>query len=347
MNNKMKAAIMHKPGDIRIEEIVIPKINSNEVLIKIKAVGVCGSDIHYFKHGHIGDFVVEKPLILGHESAGEIVEVGGEVKNWKIGDRVAIEPGVPCRKCQFCKEGRYNLCEDEAFMATPPFDGAFTEYVSYPPDFIFKLPNSISYEEGAMMEPLSVGVYATKKGNVQPGKTVAILGMGTIGLTTLQSVRAFGSSSIIVSDIEKMHLDFAKKYGADYALNAEETDIVKDIKKITNREGVDIVFETAGVAKTCKQSISIVKKGGTIVLVGNQAQGRIDLDVISIICKELNIQSVFRYANMYPTCINLVAMKKVDVKGMISKYFKLEEVPEALKYADENKAKSIKTIILM
>ena len=274
MNKKMKAAFLYKPGDVRIEKIDIPKIETDDVLIKIKAVGICGSDIHYFKHGNIGDCIVKEPLILGHEAAGEIVEVGENAKNWKVGDRVTIEPGVPCRKCNFCREGRYNLCKDVIFMATPPINGAFTEYIAYPEDFLFRLPDNLSYEEGAMMEPLSVGVYSAKRGNVEPGKTVAILGMGTIGLVTLQAARAFGASKIIVTDIEQSRLDFAKELGADYALNARED--INILNKISNfaQNGVDVTIETAGEATTCQQCISIVKKGGTVVLVGQSEKSK-------------------------------------------------------------------------
>jgi len=347
MNKKMKAAFLYKPGDVRIKEIDIPKIDADEVLVGIKAVGICGSDVHYFKHGHIGDCIIKNPLILGHEAAGEIVEVGKKVKNWKVGDRVTIEPGVPCRKCNFCKKGRYNLCKDVVFMATPPINGAFTEYIAYPEDFLFCLPDNLSYEEGAMIEPLSVGVYSVKRGNVEPGKTVVILGMGTIGLVTLQAARAFGASKIIVTDIEQLRLDFAKKFGADYTLNAsEDNNILNKISEIA-KEGVDVVIETAGEVITGQQSISIVKKGGTIVLVGQSEKNKFDLDVNSIITKELDIKGIFRYANMYQTCIDLVSSKKIDVKNMISKHFNLDETLSALKYADENKANSIKTMILI
>jgi len=347
MNKKMKAAFLYKPGDVRIKEIDIPKIDADEVLVGIKAVGICGSDVHYFKHGHIGDCIIKNPLILGHEAAGEIVEVGKKVKNWKVGDRVTIEPGVPCRKCNFCKKGRYNLCKDVVFMATPPINGAFTEYIAYPEDFLFCLPDNLSYEEGAMIEPLSVGVYSVKRGNVEPGKTVVILGMGTIGLVTLQAARAFGASKIIVTDIEQLRLDFAKKLGADYTLNvSEDTNILNKISEIA-KEGVDVVIETAGEVITGQQSISIVKKGGTIVLVGQSEKNKFDLDVNSIITKELDIKGIFRYANMYQTCIDLVSSKKIDVKNMISKHFNLDETLSALKYADENKANSIKTMILI
>jgi len=345
MNKKMKAAFLYKPGDVRIKEIDIPKIEADEVLVGIKAVGICGSDIHYFKHGHIGDCIVKEPLILGHEASGEIVEVGANVKKWKVGNRVIIEPGVPCRKCNFCKEGRYNLCKDVVFMATPPVNGGLTEYVAYPEDFLFQLSDNLSYEEGAMIEPLSVGVYSAKRGNVEPGKTVAILGMGTIGLVTLQAARAFGASKVIVTDIEQSRLDFAEKLGADYALNASENiNIINKISHIAQK-GVDIVIETAGEVVTCQQSISIVKKGGTIVLVGLADKNIFDLDVNTIVSKELEIKGIFRYANMYQTCIDLVNSKKINVKNMISKHFILDETLSALKYADENKAKSIKTMI--
>ncbi|MGB9682868.1 MAG: alcohol dehydrogenase catalytic domain-containing protein, partial [bacterium] len=162
----MKVAVLEKIRNVSIEEREIPKPKEDEVLVRIKSVGVCGSDIHYYNEGRIGSFVVEKPIILGHESSGEVVEVGSKVKSLKVGDRVALEPGIPCRKCNYCKTGRYNLCPDVVFMATPPVDGAFAEYVVHPEDFAFKLPDNVSYDEGALMEPLSVGIYASNRARV-------------------------------------------------------------------------------------------------------------------------------------------------------------------------------------
>jgi len=341
---KMKAAFLYEPGDIRIEEMDIPVPKDDEALIQIKAVGVCGSDVHFYKVGRIGDFVVESPLVLGHECAGEVVEVGKDVKTLKAGDRVAVEAGVPCRKCDFCRRGRYNLCADVTFLATPPFHGAFREYIAHPEDYLFKLPDNMSYEEGAMIEPLAVGVYAAERGDVNVNHTVAIIGSGPIGLMTLQAVKARGATEVYSTDLEPFRLDFAKKLGASAVINAKEEDPVQKILEYTDG-GADVVMDAVGYPKTIPQTIKIAKMGATIVWIGMPTVDEIPIRIVEAICKDVDIRGIFRYANAYKPAIKLVSNGKIDVKSMITNTFSLDDVKEALEYPGKNAGSCIKVIV--
>src|SRR3954463_14050866 len=209
----MKVAVLHAPGEIRIEERERPEPGPREVLVQITAVGVCGSDVHYYEHGRIGPFVVDAPLILGHESAGRVVELGPGATKHAVGDRVTLEPGVPCGRCRECRAGRYNLCADVRFFATPPIDGAFADFVAIHEDFAFALPDSISDEAGALMEPLSVGIWACQKANVSAGDRVLVTGAGPIGLLAAQCARAFGATEIAVTDLNARRLSLAESTG--------------------------------------------------------------------------------------------------------------------------------------
>ena len=211
----MKAAVLHAPGEIRIEERERPEPGPREVLVQITAVGVCGSDVHYYEHGRIGPFIVEAPLMLGHESAGRVVELGEGVTKHAVGDRVTLEPGVPCGRCRECRAGRYNLCADVVFFATPPVDGAFAEFVPIHEDFAFALPDELSDEEGALMEPLSVGVWACQKAGVSAGDRVLVTGAGPIGQLAMQCARAFGATEVTVSDVNPHRLELAAPHRRD------------------------------------------------------------------------------------------------------------------------------------
>jgi L-iditol 2-dehydrogenase len=344
MTGKMKAAFLYKPGDIRIEEMDIPTPKDDEALIKIKAVGVCGSDVHFFEVGRIGDFVVKEPLILGHECAGEIVEVGKNVKDVKIGDRVAIEAGVPCRRCEYCRLGRYNLCSSVTFLATPPFHGAYREYITHPEDFLFKLPDNMTFEEGAMIEPLSVGTYAAERGGVNVRNTVAIIGAGTIGLMTLLAVKARGATDVIITDLEPFRLDLAKKLGATQTINARENDAVQKVLEYTNG-GADVVFEAVGAPVTIQQAIKMARPGAVVVWIGMPTVDDISIRIVEAICKELDIRGIFRYANAYKPAIKLVSKGKIDVNSMITTRFSLDEVQEALEYPGKHPGTCIKVIV--
>lgn len=335
----MKAMYLEEPGKIIEKDIPKPVIDEEELLVEIKQVGVCGSDIEYYETGKIGEFVVEEPLILGHESAGVVADIGKNVENFEIGDRVALEPGIPCRKCQHCKEGKYNLCSDVKFMATPPIDGTFTEYFAQPADFVFQLPESISLEEGALMEPLSVGIHAARRGNVDLGDSVAVLGAGPIGLVTMQAAFAAGASQVIVTDIVDFRLDKAKNLGATETYNPQKSNLKDLYGKF------DKVLQTAGTAGTYKEALHLVDRGGKVVQVGTPAADKINIDPNEPITKEFDILGAFRYANTYQDAIELVNSGKISLKPLISKHFPIEKTEEALTYASENPEKSIKTMV--
>lgn len=342
---KIKAAVLHGIDDVRVEEVDFPQMKEGEVLIKMKSVGVCGSDVHYYKHGKIGPYVVEKPMILGHECAGEIVEVAKDVKGFKPGDRVAIEPGYTCRRCVYCKTGRYNLCPDVTFMATPPVDGAFVEYVSWPADFVFHLPDNMTFAHGALMEPLAVGMHAVRRSRLKPGEPIVILGAGTIGLVTILSAKAAGAGEIIVADLEDVRLEMAKKLGATKTINASKEKTVEVVKDLTQGLGTDVVFETAGSVPTTQQTIELVKRGGRIVWVGLAGEDVFPIPVIDAIDKELDIMGIFRYANVYPYAIQLVSTGRMNVDPLVTHHFNLDDVKEALEVAHERRDGAVKVMV--
>lgn len=345
MNGKMKAAVMDKIGHITIETVDIPVLKDDQVLVKIKHVGICGSDIHYFANGRIGDFVVNQPIVLGHESAGEIVETGNKVTSLKAGDRVTLEPGVPCGKCEYCRSGRYNLCPDVVFMATPPYNGAFAEYIAYPADMAFKLPDNMDTVEGALIEPLAVGLHAAETAGAHLGQTAVVLGSGCIGLVTMMSLKAMGVTDVYVSDVIPKRLDKAKELGAAAVIRADREDTVEAVKKLTSGKGADLVFETAGNKITTKQTVGLVKRGGKIVLVGMAPDAAIDYDFISLISKEASISTVFRYRNLYPTGIKAVSSGLIPLKKIVTNFFKFENTQDAMKYSVENAGDIVKGVI--
>ena len=345
MKPSMKAAVLHGPGHIRIQQVSIPEIGPDDVLIAVKTVGVCGSDVHYYVTGRIGRYVVREPLILGHECAGEVVRIGQNVRHVVIGDHVAVEPGVPCRRCRSCKSGRYNLCPDVRFLATPPINGAFAEYVASPCDFVYKLPESMTFAEGALIEPLAVGLHAAKRGQVIPGDTVVILGAGTIGLMALQAVKAYGATRIIAVDLEDTRLELAGKLGASATINAERKDVTQEITDLCGCDGVDVVVEAAGATKTIQLTTSLVRRGGRIVWIGLPGQSEIPLNVAEVIDKEADIRGVFRYANVYSQAIRLMAKGIIDVTALLTHNFALDQVEEALNIAHTRSDGAIKVTV--
>ncbi len=344
---EMKAAVMTEPGKISIVKKDIPKIKDNQVLIKIEHVGICGSDIHYYEHGRIGDFIVKDPIILGHECAGRVMEVGGKTKSLKKGDLVALEPGITCGECEFCKSGKYNLCPDVEFLATPPYDGAFVEYIAYPENMCFKLPDGMDTVEGALIEPLAVGFHAANQADAQIGESAVILGAGCIGLVTLMSLLARGVKEVYIVDLIDLRLEKAVDIGAKKALNAKEVNVVEEIMNLTNNEGVDIVIETAGSKIATQQTVDLVKRGGKIVLVGMAANPVIEYDFGKLQAKEAVLNTVFRYRNIYPAAIKAVGDKIIDVKQIVTDTFGFTDIKKALDYNIENKSDTVKIVIDM
>jgi L-iditol 2-dehydrogenase len=342
----MRAAVLHAVGDMRVEEVPKPAITApDEVLVRIRAVGICGSDIHFLKRGRIGDIILETPTIMGHESAGEVVEVGGAVRKVQPGDLVAIEPGRTCRRCEFCKSGRYNLCPAVVFLAAPPVHGAFCEYLVWPEDFLFKMPAGMTAEEGAMMEPLSVGLHAVRLAGVRGGDSVAILGSGPIGLTTLMAARAQGATTIVVTDVVAQRLNVARQLGATHVVQAGETDAYEAIMDLTGGRGVDAAFDCAGSLTTLQQALRIARDGGAVQLVGMPAELMPALPIYDIINRELTVRGTFRYANCYPPALALAAAGAAPVKRLITHHFSLEQTPEAMLWVDEHKDQVIKAVV--
>ncbi len=345
MYKKMKAAVMTDLMKVEIQEVEAPKPKPDEVLIKIEYVGVCGSDLHYYEHGRIGDFLVETPFILGHEAAGTVVETGSGVKDLKVGDRVALEPGKTCGKCEFCKSGKYNLCKDVIFFATPPVNGVFQEYVAHEAGLCFKLPENVSTMEGALIEPLAVGLHAALQGDATLGQTAVVTGTGCIGLCSLLSLKAMGVSKIIVVDIMEKRLQKALELGADYIINGKEEDTLERIMELTNGKGFDIGIETAGSQITASQLIKSAKKGSTIVFVGYSASGEMTLPIGMALDKELNFKTVFRYRNIYPMAIEAVSKGQINVKDIVTDYFELDDIQKALDTCVKDKANVVKGVI--
>lgn len=342
----MKVVYLTEPGKMEIVEEPVPEAGRGQVLVRIEYNGICGSDVHFFKDGRVGDCVLTDKFVLGHEVSGTVVELGEGVENLNVGDRVALEPGYACGKCEFCKSGRYNLCPDVKFFAAPPVRGALQEYVAHPADMCFKLPDNVSTMEGALVEPLAVGLHATGLGNVGLGQSVVILGAGCIGLVTLLSARARGASKIIVADLYEKRLEYAREMGADVTINAQTEDVPGRIREIL-KEGPDVVLETAGSPATIAQTAHIAKRGGTIVLVGMSAQSEISYNFFQIMEKEATVKCVFRYRNLYPTAIAAIASGSINVKQIVTHEFSLEDSNLAFDTVVKDARNVVKGIIKM
>ncbi len=345
MNGKMKVAVMNGIGKMGFEEREIPHPKENEVLVKLEYVGICGSDMHYYETGAIGDYVVELPFVLGHEPGGTVVEVGENVKHLQVGDRVALEPGKTCGHCEFCKQGKYNLCPDVVFFATPPVDGVFQEYVAHEADLCFKLPDNVSTLEGALIEPLAVGFHAAIQGNAHLGQKAVVMGAGCIGLVSMMALKARGVSEVYVVDIMEKRLEKALELGASGVIHGAKENVLERVKELTGGNGTDLVIETAGTEITTRQAIQIAKKGSTIVLVGYSKSGEMTLPMSLALDKELSFKTVFRYRHIYPMAIDAVASGKVNLKGIVTNIFTLDEAQNAMDYSVNNKADIVKAVI--
>lgn len=341
----MKVAVMNGIGQMGFEKRDIPKPKADEVLVRLEYVGICGSDLHYYETGAIGDYVVEPPFVLGHEPGGVVVEVGENVRGLKVGDRVALEPGKTCGHCEFCRQGKYNLCPDVVFFATPPVDGVFQEYVAHEADLCFKLPENVSTLEGALIEPLAVGFHAAIQGDAHLGQKAVVMGAGCIGLVTMMALKARGVSEVYVVDIMEKRLEKALELGADGVINGAKEDVIKRAGELTDGTGMDLVVETAGTEITTRQAVQIAKKGSNIVLVGYSKSGEMNLPMSLVLDKELTFKTVFRYRHIYPMAIEAVASGKVNLKGIVTDIFSLDEAQKAMDYSVNNKADIVKAVI--
>lgn len=345
MQKTMTAAVMNEVGQLSLETHAVPEIGEHDALVRIGYVGVCGSDMALFANGYIGQSVVDGPIVLGHEASGTVVEIGNAVTSLKPGDRVALEPGVPCLTCEFCKSGKYNICPDVYFWASlPVMKGAFQEYVRHPASFCFPLPENVSLIEGALIEPLSVGFHAVLQSDAKLGSSAVILGAGCIGLVTMLSLKAAGVRDVVVVDLMENRLEVVRRLGGQ-SLNASTSgDLFAELEKIFPK-GPDYVFETAGNAITMDQSIRIVKRGGTITFVGYTKDGRADLNVNLLIDKEVTIKTVFRYRNIYPRAIAAVSSGAIPLGKIASDIYPFTDIQTGMDYAVHHKAEVTKCVI--
>ncbi len=345
MKGTMKTAVMTGIGQMAFEERPIPQPKDDEALVKIEYVGVCGSDLHYYESGAIGDYIVKPPFVLGHECGGVVVEVGKNVTNVKPGDRVALEPGKTCGHCEFCRTGRYNLCPDVVFFATPPVDGVFQEYVAHEAALCFPLPENVSTMEGALIEPLAVGFHAANQAQAGPGQTAVVLGSGCIGLVTMLALHARGVRNVIVTDVMDTRLQKAKELGAQAVVNASQEDTVQAVLRLTQGKGADVVIETAGMQQTSRQAVEMAKKGAVIVFVGYTKTGDVTLPMSQALDKELTFRTIFRYRHIYPMAIEAVASGAINLKGIVTNLFNFDDIQEAMDKSAHDKANIVKSVI--
>ncbi|MBS1694989.1 MAG: NAD(P)-dependent alcohol dehydrogenase [Actinobacteria bacterium] len=333
----MRASVMTGVGALRVENRPVPVPGQGQVLVEVAAVGVCGSDVHYYRHGRIGDFVVEEPMILGHELSGRIAAVGESVDPARVGQRVAVEPQRPCRRCAQCRAGRYNLCPQIEFYATPPIDGAFCRYVTIDADMAHPVPDAVSDDAAALLEPLSVAVATMRKAGVEPGSSILIAGAGPIGVICAQTARAFGAARIVVSDPVASRRARVLEFGATDVLDP----VTDDVAALD--PPVDAFVDASGVAAAVVSGIKAVGPAGHVVLVGMGADDYA-LPIGHIQNLEITVTGVFRYANTWPAAIHLVASGGVDLDSMVTGRYDLDHVGDALD-SDTDPA-SLKSIVV-
>lgn len=329
--NDMRASLLLEPGVVEVQSRPVPAPGHDEVVVRIAAVGVCGSDVHYYHEGRIGDFVVEEPMILGHEASGVIAAVGSGVSPDRVGERVSIEPQRACRMCEQCKRGAYNLCPFMEFYATPPIDGAFAEYAVIQADYAFPIPDSMSLDAAALCEPLSVGIWSNQKAGTRPGSRVLIAGAGPIGIIVMQVAFAFGASEVIVSDIAPTRREAAERFGATRTLDPTRPEDAAEALE------VDIFIDASGAAPAVTAGILALKPGGRAVLVG-MGKDEVALPVSRIQAREIELTGVFRYANTWPLAIELASSGRVDLDSLVTARFPLDRVEDALRASQDPQA---------
>jgi D-xylulose reductase len=338
----MRALVLERKGELSLRDVELPqKVGASDVKIAVERVGVCGSDVHYYTHGRIGPFLVEKPMVLGHEAAGRVVEVGPAVKNLKVGDRVCMEPGIPDPTSRASRLGLYNVDPSVVFWATPPVHGCLAPYVVHPAAFTYRLPDNVSFGEGAMVEPFAIGMQAAVKARLQPGDVAVVTGCGTIGIVTALAALAGGCSRVFVSDVLQEKLDIAGRYPGITPVNVKSQDLAAAVRAATDGWGADVVFEASGNPAVFKGLFDLVRPGGALVLIGIPIDP-VPFDVAGAQAHEARIETVFRYANMYPRAIALIASGKVDLKPLISGTFAFEDSIEAFRRAAEGRGSDVK-----
>ena len=345
----MQAVVLERPGALQLREIDLPTTpGPDDVLIAIHTVGICGSDVHYYTHGAIGQFIVRAPLVLGHEASGTVVACGSNVRDFAPGDRVCMEPGIPDLSSRASRLGHYNLDPAVRFWATPPVHGVLRSLVVHPAAFTYRLPENVSFGEGAMVEPLAVGLHAATKAQIQPGDVALVQGAGPIGVFTALCALAGGCSRIILTDVQQSKLDLAASLaaGAIIPVNVTQHDVMAVVAELTGGWGVDIVFEATGNARAAAGVFAPLCPGGRVVFIG-MPEGEVTLDIVAAQVKEARIETVFRYANVYPRALALMASGKLNVKPLITDVFPFARAVAAFEYFLHMRPDTVKIQIIV
>ena len=338
----MKALVLEKAHEITLRDVELPlHVGPRDVKIRMHTVGVCGSDVHYYQHGGIGPYVVDAPMILGHEASGVVAEVGAEVTHLKPGDRVCMEPGIPDMDSRAVREGFYNLDPAVRFWATPPIHGCLTPYVVHPAAFTFRLPDNVSFGEGAIVEPLAIGLQAAKKAALKPGDVAVVVGAGTIGAMTALAALAGGAARVILADLVPEKLALFAHNPAVTTVDVRSTSLADTVQALTDGWGANVVFEASGSTRAFDNVFDLLCPGGCLVLVGIPA-AKVAFDIVAIQAKEARIESVFRYANIFPRALALIASGQVDVKPFISRTFAFEDGIAAFEEAAAGRVTDVK-----
>jgi D-xylulose reductase len=340
----MKALVLEKVKALSVRDIDIKEtLGPNDIRINIKSVGICGSDVHYYMFGAIGSFVVKQPMVLGHEAAGVITEVGANVRNLKVGDRVCMEPGIPDPNSRASRLGLYNLDPAVVFWATPPVHGCLRETVVHPSAFTFKLPDNVSLDEGAMVEPLAIGLHANRKAGIKPGDIALVTGAGTIGMVTAMAAMAGGCSKVIITDVIQPKLDLAARFGM-IPVNIKQQNLNEVVRNVTGGWGVDLIFEASGNEAAISRIFEPLCLGGKVIFIGMPVKP-VPVDIVAAQAKEAKMETIFRYAHVYPSALSLMSSGKIDVKPLITDRYNFEDSIKAYEYAANPKPTSVKVMI--
>ncbi|TIX86657.1 NAD(P)-dependent alcohol dehydrogenase [Rhizobium sp. P44RR-XXIV] len=343
----MEALVLEQKGKLSLREIDLPlELGPGDVKIKIHTVGICGSDVHYYTHGAIGSFVVREPMVLGHEAAGTVVEVGRNVTNLQPGDRVCMEPGIPDLSSRASKLGIYNVDPSVRFWATPPIHGVLTPFVVHPAAFTYKLPDNVTFAEGAMVEPFAIGMQAAARARIVPGDVAAVIGCGPIGIMVALAALAGGCSRVYISDFSAEKLAIAGRYPGIIPVNIGKQSLNDVIQSSTEGWGADIVFEASGSPKAYNGLFDLVRPGGALVMVGLPVEPVV-FDVSGAIAREVRIETVFRYANIFDRALQLIASGKVDLNPLITETFKFSDSIGAFERAASGRPTDVKLQIVM
>ena len=341
----MQALVLEKQDHLSLRDIDIPESpGPDDVRIDIKTVGICGSDVHYYTHGRIGPFVVNAPMVLGHEASGIVSEIGSNVRHLAVGDRVCMEPGIPNPLSRATQLGLYNLDPEVRFWATPPVHGVLRPTVVHPAQFTFRVPDSVTLAEAALVEPLAVGMHAATKAHVRPGDVAVVLGAGTIGMVTALSALAAGCSRVFITDVAQPKLELAATLGAITPVNVATANLAEVVRRATDGWGADLVFEASGNARAAASVFEVLCPGGCVVFIGMPG-GPIAYDVVAGQIKEARVEHVFRYAHVYPRCLALMGSGQLSVKPLITETYAFADSIAAFDYAKAPKPTSVKVQI--